>query len=267
VRSGALRAIDWRLGWDGSLVGYGVELILSLLQTQSDLSGEGLRRRFRDHVLTHFNPRGTHFDGFVARLFDIGGADAHCTVGGYALGLSSATLPVQPHAGGPPGGMRLHSTIYAIERQCAIVQTLYRRYEDYLFRAVERFGERHIDDFMSACTDQFRHDIGYLVMRFRGPAAAHEREWIAIVLASAYRKPGQDADPVRFDILNNRLVPVVALDIAEPGADGRRRPAVEVIAIGVSLPAESTREALKAYLRRHGLPGIAVTAVIAVIAV
>ena len=89
-------------------------------------------------------------------------------------------------------------------------------------------------------------------MRFRNPASFEEREWIALALT----RPHQEQDPVVFEIVDNRLVPSVALNIGGPPDRGRRKLPLDVIAIGTSLPFEATREALSAFLgcnRVHGV--------------
>jgi hypothetical protein len=257
VRRGAVRALDWRLGLDGILAHYGVELARSCLRAACAAPENGLRGEFRQYVLAHFDPRGTHFDGFVTRLFDMG-EDVYARAGlpSYALGLTSAALAA-PRTAGSPAAMRLYCAIYSSEKQRGIVQALHRRYEDYFVNTVARFGERHVEDLLPACTDRFRCDIGTFLMRFREPGSCHEREWIAIALASS----DGDANPIQFDIRENRFVPVAALNIADPPVDGRRRLPIDVVAIGASLPAEPTREVLRAYLRRHGLAQVAVEGV------
>jgi hypothetical protein len=254
MRSRTIPAIDWRLGWDGPLVQYGVELVRSHLEGASGEADNGLRTRFRDDVRTYFDPRGTHFDGFVTRLFDIGSGSPQDGFPGYALGMAGDALAARDRTAASHGTVRLASAIYSSERQHAIVQALYRRYEDYLITAVERFGESCADDVSSSCTDRFRRDIGCYIMRFRDPGLSGEREWIALALAAADGR-GQ---PLWFDIRANRLVPAVALDIAAHGLPRRRRSLIDVIAVGPSLPAASTRESLEAYLRWQGLPGVAV---------
>ncbi len=254
MRNSAVPAMDWRLGWDGPLVQYGVELVRSYLEGASGEADNGLRSRFREDVYTHFDPRGTHFDGFVIRLFDLGSGSPQNGFPGYALGMPADALAARDGAATGQGTVRLASAIYSSERQHAIVQGLYRRYEDYLITAVERFGESCADDVSLSCTDRFRRDIGRYMMRFRDPCLSGEREWIALALAAADGMP----QPLRFDIRANRLVPTVALDIAVHGLPGRRRSLIDVIAVGPSLPAASTRESLEAYLRWQGLPGVAV---------
>lgn len=254
MRSGAIPSIDWRLGWDGPLVQYGVELVRSHLEEASGEADNGLRRRFRDDVCAHFDPRGTHFDGFVTRLFDIGSGSPQDGFPGYALGMPSDALAGRDRTAAGQERVRLASAIYSSERQHAIVQALYRRYEDYFITAVERFSASCADDVSSSCTDRFRRDIGCYLMRFRDPGLSDEREWIALALTAADGRP----QPLRFDIRANRLVPVVVLDIAAPDLLRRRRSLIDVIAVRPSLPAGSTRESLEAYLRWQGLPGVAV---------
>jgi hypothetical protein len=254
MRSRTITAIDWRLGWDGPLVQYGVELVRSHLDGASGEADNGLRRRFRDDVCTHFDPRGTHFDGFVTRLFDIGSGSPQHGFPGYALGMPGDALVARDGTAAGQGTVRLASAIYSSERQRAIVQALYRRYEDYLITAVERFGEGCADDVSSSCTDRFRRDIGHYMMRFRDPGLSREREWIALAVAAADGRP----QPLRFDIRANRLVPIVALDITAPNVTRRKRSLIDLIAVGPSLPAGSTRASLEAYLRWQGLPGVAV---------
>ena len=254
MRSSAIPAIDWRLGWDGPLVQYGVGLVWSFLDEASDVPDDALRRRLRDDVRTHFDPRGAHFDGFVIRLFDVGSGTPRDGFPGYALGMPGNALAARDGTAPGQGTMRLASAIYSSERQRAIVRALYRRYEDYLITAIERFGQGCADDVSSSCTDRFRRDIGRYLMRFRDPGLSREREWIALSLAAADGRP----QAVRFDIRANRLVPAVAIDIAAPGLPRRRRSLIDLIAVGPSLPGGSTRETLEAYLRWQGVPGVAV---------
>lgn len=255
MRSRTIAAMDWRLGWDGPLVQYGVDLVRSHLEEASGKADHGLRRRFRDDLCTHFNPRGTHFDGFVIRLFDLGGSSPRHGFPGYALGMPGDALAAHDSTAAGQGAVRLASAMYSSQRQRAIVQALYRRYEDYLVTAVERFGESCAEDVSSSCIDRFRRDIGGAMMRFRDPGLSGEREWIALALAAA----GGPPQALRFELRANRLVPALALDIAAHGLRRRRRSLVDVIAVGPSLPAASTRESLEAYLRWQGLHGVAVT--------
>jgi hypothetical protein len=153
--------------------------------------------------------------------------------------------------------MRLLSAIYSHERQLSIVQTLYQRYEDYFISAVQRFGEQHGDELLPICWDKFRYEIGAFLMRFRDPSLHREREWIALALSDTGAEP--DHDQVVFEVVENRLVPAVVLDIRGPMVNGRTLP-LDVIAIGPSLPFESTREALSAYLRFNRTGDVAIVA-------
>lgn len=240
IRSGALPAWDWRLAHEPALVRYGVELVEEFLAQPAHRADDALRTRFRQAALANLHPRGTHFDGFVARLFEHAApnAAAHCP--GYALGVRTGALPAQPqHA------------IYERAQQCAIVASAYQACEDYFVGAVARFGERVGSDLLTPCWDTFRHLIGPFLMRFRDPALAHQHEWT--VVAPAPSGPAPQADPVRFAIVDNRLVPHAALVL---GA----RP-LESIAIAPALPFATTREALRAYLRRRHMGGLALVPV------
>jgi hypothetical protein len=234
VRRRALRALDWRLGWDGPLVRYGVELVETFLHQRADATADPLREQFRRATLLNFNPCGSHFDGFVARLFECAEPQS---LPGYAIGFAAA------HAG---ASMQLLPAIYSHEQQLAIVQMLYQCCEDYFVSAVHRFGEQHRTELLTPCWDKFRQCIGACLMRFRAPAACHEREWIALALGAA----AQADDAIGFVVVDNRLVPVVAIDIGALPLD--------VIAIGAALPFESTREALSAFLRRQRTHGVAI---------
>jgi hypothetical protein len=255
-RHGTVRALDWRLGWGGPLVRYGVELVEEFLEQPGTGKTEALRKQFRQATRANFHPRGTHFDGFVFRLYDASEAQVHSTGPGYLLGLSTAALlaPRQPRS---RRAMRLLSAIYSHERQLSILQTLYRRYEDYFVSAVKRFGEQHGDELLPICWDRFRYEIGTFLMRFRDPGLHREREWIALALSDTGAEPGHD--PVVFEVVKNRLVPTVVLDLRVPVGNGRTLP-LEVIAIGPSLPFESTREALSAYLRFNRIGNVAIVA-------
>jgi hypothetical protein len=237
VRSRALRALDWRLGWDGALVRYGVKLVETFLHQRTDATADPLREQFRRATLANFNPCGSHFDGFVARLFERAEPRNQMSFPGYAIGFAAA------RAG---DGMQLLPAIYSHEQQLAIVQTLYRRSEDYFVSAVHRFGEQHRTELLTPCWDKFRQGIGTCLMRFRAPASCHEREWIAIALGAT----AQADDAIDFVVIDNRLAPVVAIDIGALPLD--------VIAIGAALPFESTREALSAFLRRQRTHGVAI---------
>lgn len=255
-RHGTVRALDWRLGWGGSLVRYGVELVEEFLEQPGTGKTEALREEFRQATRKNFHPRGSHFDGFVFRLYDTSEAQVHSTFPGYLLGLSTAALPgpMQPTS---QRAMRLLSAIYSHERQVSILQTLYRRYEDYFVSAVQRFGERHGDELLPICWDKFRYEIGTFLMRFRDPGLHREREWIALTLSGKDAEP--DHDPVVFEVVENRLVPAVVLDIRGPTVNGRTLP-LDVIAIGPSVPFDSTREALSAYLRFNRIGDVAIVA-------
>jgi hypothetical protein len=61
-------------------------------------------------------------------------------------------------------------------------------------------------------------------------------------------------------MLGNHLVPVTAVDIRGPAAQGRRLAAIDIIAVRPSVRAEWMREVLKAYLRQHRLAHVAVEA-------
>lgn len=254
VRSGTLRALDWRLGWNEPLVRYGVETVEAFLDQRQDATTDALREEFRRQAKANFNPSGTHFDGFVARLFECADACEPASCPGYALGLSVANLATRSSASEAGASMQLLKAIYSREQQMTIVQALYQSYEDYFVSAVRRFGEQNRAQLLTPCWDKFRHDIGSFLMRFRNPASFREREWIAIALA----RPHQEEDPVMFEIVGNRLVPLVALDIGGPPASGNRTQPLDLIAIGASLPLASTREALSAFLSRNGVHGVAI---------
>lgn len=254
VHSGVLRALDWRLGCPAPLVRYGVEVVEGFLGQRQDTTVDTLREEFRRETLANFNPYGTHFDRFVARLFESVDAGESASFPGYALGLSVANLPIRTSAGEPGASIQLLKAIYSREQQLSIVKTLYQSYEDYFVSAVHRFGEQHRTDLLTPCWDKFRNDIGTFLPRFRNPASQREGEWIAIALT----RPHRDEDPVLFEIVDNRLVPFVALDIGGPLASGRHTQSLDVIAIGASLPFGLAREALSAFLRRNRVHGVAV---------
>lgn len=250
VCTGTLRALDWRLGWDEPLVRYGVELVEAFLGERPPGPADALREEFRRETLANFNPSGTHFDGFVARLFEK--ADAREPSPGYALGLRVVDLPARTSASEPGASMQLLRAIYSREQQLTIVQALYQAYEDYFVSAVQRFGEQNRTQLLTPCWDKFRYDVGTFLMRFRNPGLFPQQEWIALALAG----PHQEKDPVAFGIVDNRLVPSVALDICGPAA--KRKLALDVIAVGAALPFESTREALSAFLGRNRVHGVAI---------
>ena len=235
VRTRTLPACDWRLGHDPALVRYGVELVEQFLAASREASSAPLRREFRCATLANFNPRGVHFDGFVVRLFEHADAIAPAATG-YALGMRIADLPVE-----------LSRAIDGPARQRAIVASIYQACEDYFVRAVERFGDRYRHDLLTPCWDTFRHEIGPLLLRFRPPSSAEQCEWVAL----ARSLPLTDPDPITFPIVQNRLVPTAAIPI------GART--LETIAIGTTVPFETTSEALHAYLHRQGMHRIAIT--------
>jgi hypothetical protein len=254
VRSGTLRALDWRLGCEEALVRYGIEVVEAFLGQRQGATADPLREQFRSETLANFHPRGTHFDGFVARLFERAGATEPAFFPGYALGLSVANLPIRTSANAPGTSMRLFKAIYSREQQLAIVQTIYQACEDYFVSTVHRFGEQNRSQLLTPCWDKFRRDIGTVLMQFRNPASFQEREWIAIALT----RPHQEEDPVVFEVVGNRLVPSVALDIGWPPGAGSRKLPLDVIAIGPSLQFESTREALSAFLSRNRVHGVSI---------
>lgn len=254
VRSRTLRALDWRLRYAETLGRYGVEVVETCLGQRRGTTADSLREQFRCETLANFHPSGTHFDGFVARLFERAEATGLASFPGYALGLSVADLPVRTAAFTPGTNMRLFSAIYSRDQQFAIVQTIYQSYEDYFVSAVHRFGEQNRTWLLTPCWDKFRHDIGTVLMRFRNPASFQEREWIAIALA----RPHQEDDPVVFEIFDNRLLPSVALDIGGLSDGSGRALPLDVIAIGPYLPFESTREALSAFLSRNRVHGVTI---------
>ncbi len=171
-----MRAFDWRTGWGGAPARYGVQLVEDFLGQPPPASTDPLRALFRSETLANFNPRGSHFDGFVARLSECAGPP-----GANPLVTTSVTQP----------RTRLLKAIYSREQQLAIVHTLYRSSEDYFLSAVQRFGEHYRSDLLTPCWDKFRHMIGTWLMRFRDPASVDEREWIAIVLASPHGSSSQ----------------------------------------------------------------------------
>jgi hypothetical protein len=254
VRSRTLRALDWRLGWGDALSGYGVELVEDFLHQRQAATTDPLQEQFRRATLTNFNPSGSHFDGFVARLYECVEPPLPAPFPGYALGFSCVDLPVPTSAGAAGASMRLLAAIYEREQQLAIVQTLYQMCEDYFVSAVHRFGEHNSAELMTPCWDKFRQAVGAFMMRFRAPASCHEREWIALALA----RPHLAEDPIVFEPVDNRLVPLVQIDIGGLPASGRRTQPLDVIAIGAALPFESTREALAAFLRSNRMHGVAV---------
>lgn len=231
IRNRTITARDWRLGCPPALVAYGVEVVTACLEREP--VADPLRRAFRRAALANLHPRGSHFDGFVARLF---ASPATAGWHGYALGLAVPAAPLP--------GMTLMAAIYAVEQQQAIIAALLHACEDYFVSAVQRFGARHHDDLLVPCWDRFRRDIGTFLMRLRHPDQSHEREWIALALAGPRR------DPVLFDVIGNRLVPGVHLAIDSMPVDH--------IIIGAELPFATTREALAAFLGRHGMHGVRV---------
>ena len=254
VRSGTLRALDWRLGCDEALVRYGVGVVEAFLDKRQGATADSLREEFRCETLANFCPSGTHFDGFVVRLFEHTEPTDPVSFPGYALGLSVANLPIRTIANAPGTSIQLLKAIYSREQQLAIVQTIYQSYEDYFVSTVRRFGEQNRTQLLTPCWDKFRRDIGTVLMRFRNPASFQECEWIATALT----RPHQEEDLVVFEIVDNRLVPSVALDISVPPDGGRRKLPFDVIAIGASLPFESTREALSAFLSRNRVHGVTI---------
>lgn len=236
VRRRTLPALDWRLGHDAALVGYGVELVTDFLTARQNQAMDALREQFRSAALANFNPRGTHFDGFVARLFERIDAADPATFPGYALGLSVGAL----------SRFALQRAIYSRAQQLAIVESVYQRCEDYFVSAVQRFGERHSAELLPPCWDKFRRNIGTFLMRFRCPSRVNEGEWIALAIISRVQ---QNKDAVTFQIVDNCLVPTFVCDIAG---------SLAIIAIGASLPFATTREALLAYLGRNRMSGVAI---------
>ena len=210
VRNRTLRAVDWRRGCEPSLVRYGAELVEAFLGEPQGAPVDWRREQFRHATLTNFNPSGTHFDGFVARLFEC--AQAPASLPCHAFELCVAHLPVRASASDSGKSMQLLSAIYSHEQQFAIVRTIYQTYEDYFVSTVDRFGAQDPTRFLTSCWDKFRHDIGTFLMRFRHPASFEEREWIAIALV----RPHQEAEPVVFEMIDNRLVPSVAFEISLP---------------------------------------------------
>lgn len=253
VRHGNLRALDWRLGWDGPLVQYGIDLVNTFFGMRAQPGKEPLRAQFCRDVAAHFNPHGTHFDGFITRLFDTSKTDVAGPASDYALGLSTAALPVRTAHNTAHARILLLSAIYPRDEQLSVVQALYQRYEDYFVSAVERFGDRYRDDLLFTCRDRFRHDIGTFLMRFRDPVSRYQGEWIAIALAL----PDDNDERIEFNVVNNRLLPVVSIDVIKR-VDTKRQLPLSSIAVSASLPFASTQEALLAYMGSCNVHGVAV---------
>lgn len=247
VNDGTLQAWHARLGWHDDVLAYGIALARSVLAAELAGCTDDLSRRFCRAVIENFNPRGTHFDYFAARLYQDTGASTWPGSGGpgYAVGLRTADLPTRSVAPDRPARMQLQPVIYAADEQHHIVRTLHAAYRVYFATAVERFGERAAQQMLVSCCDMFRHDIGTFLIRLRDPALVGEDEWIAIALA---RSDQCGNDGVLFDMVDNRFAPYVAIDITKPARDGARRLPLASIVVDSSLPPDTAAEGLRAFL-------------------
>lgn len=228
------------------MVAYGVELVKTFLDTISDEITDPLRIEFHRTLSVNFHPRGTHFDGFVARLYEFDVAIEPALFPGYAIGLRIADLPIRAQSDEREMSIRLERTVDCRDQQLQIVTTLYQAYEDLFVSAAQRFGESHRDALLTPCWDKFRHHIGLYLMRFRDPVEAKHREWIAIALT----RNDEREDSIAFEVIDNRIVPLTALPLTR--ANSLALP-IDSVIVGAALPFEITKESLTAFLRHHGI--------------
>lgn len=249
VRDQALHALHSRLGWGDDVTGYGIDLVQSFLQFRAATSQPGASAEFCNALLANFHPRGSHFDCFLARLFeDADGPDRQGnTCPGYALGLSTNHMALRAEQRHEGAAVLLQQAIYLRRQQLDIIGRTYATYESFYARSLLRYGSAGQDTILTPCWDMFRRDIGEFLPRFRSPARNHEKEWLAIALTDA----DQEEDGVFFDVVDNRLVPAVRLDISRPSRNGSRALPLQSLVIGSALPYEITREALQVFLSRN----------------
>lgn len=257
VKEQALHALHSRLGWGDDVAGYGIDLVRSFLQFRAMTSQPGASAEFCAALLANFNPRGHHFDCFLTRLFENGdGPDGLGDSGqGYALGLATGHMALRAEQRHQGASVLLQQAIYTREQQLAVVERLYASYESFYARSLRRHGEASRETILTPCWDMFRRDIGDFLPRFRCPARSHEKEWLAIALYG----PNQEDDGVFFDIVDNRLVPAVMLDISRPARDGSRALQLHSLVIGNALPYEITKESLQIFLSRNKTPFVRIT--------
>lgn len=246
VRRQSVRALDWRLGWGDAFTHYGIGRVDEFLAQRAGTTQDAFRKTFCEASRLNFNPRGTHFDAFVARFFECALLGHPAAPSEYALGLSVSRLSATTCSASPKATARLAAAIYDREHQRSIIDSVYSAYEDYFVSAIQRFGERYLNDLQTPCWDKFRHDIGSMLIRFRDPFLANECEWIAIALIG----PQTSDIDIKFEIIGNRFVPTVALDLRSEIDCERGACAIDTIVTGPSLPYEPTREVLQAFLAR-----------------
>lgn len=228
------------------MVAYGVELVKTFLDTTPDEVTDPLRIEFRRTLSANFHPRGTHFDGFVARLYEFDDAFEPASFPGYAIGLRVADLPIRAQSDEREMSIRLERTVDCRDQQLQIVKTLYQAYEDFFVSAAQRFGESHRDALLPSCWDKFRHHIGLYLMRFRDPAKLQHPEWIAIALT----RNDEHEDSIAFEVIDNRIVPLTTLPLTRANSIALQ---IDSVKVGAALPFEITKESLTAFLRHHGI--------------
>lgn len=256
VRDQALPALHSRLGWADTVTGYGIDLVQAFLEFRAATSQTDASAEFCAALQANFNPRGSFFDCFLARLFeDEYGPDRQGELTpGYALALSTGHMALRAEQRHEGATVLLQQAIYLRRQQLDIIGRLYATYESFYARALRRYRIAGQDTLLAPCWDMFRRDIAELLPRFRCPSRQHEKEWLAIALTG----PDQDDDSVVFEIIDNRPVPTVKMDISRPGHNGRRVLPLHSLIIGNTLPYQITREALQVFLSRNKAPFVAI---------
>jgi hypothetical protein len=256
VTDQALPALHSRLGWADAVTGYGIDLVHAFLEFRAATSQTRASADFCAALRVNFQPRGSYFDCFLARLFETAdGLDRQGEPGpGYALALSTGQMALRAEQRHEGATVLLQQAIYSRRQQLGIIGRLYATYESFYTRTLRRYRIAGHDTLLAPCWDMFRRDIAEFLPRFRCPSRQHEREWLAIALTG----PDQDEDGVVFDVFDNRLVPAVKMDISRPGRNGHRALPLHSLVIGAALPYEITREALQVFLSRNKAPFVAI---------
>jgi hypothetical protein len=244
VRDGAWLAVDARFAGEAALDAYALPLLNAFLDARRSHAAGGPEQEFSDELVRNFSPVGSKFDRYLARLFAAPGPVLGRSHGRrpYALALRTAELDAAPPGATRRRRFELSSAIYDSAVQQAILGAIYTCFESYYANAIERFGSRNAEQVLSTCREAFREAAGDVLPRFRPPALAPEREWIATAPCRA---------PDQFQLAGNLLVPALALRSHKPGAHAL---ALEHTLVDEALPQPLAAEGLRQFYRAHQLP-------------
>jgi hypothetical protein len=244
VVDGAWPAPDARFAGEAALDAYALPLLHAFIDERRGRQPDTPQRRFGEELVGGIQPVGSYFDRYLVRMFDGVGTALRRGAGRppYALGLRTAELDMAASSGAGRRTFEVSSAIYDATLQRDILQAIFTAFETYHAQASDRFGDRNAEQVLASCWDGFRQAVGAVLLRFRPPQLAAEREWIA---TARWRSPA------RFDLAGDLLVPALSLRAHSPAARGL--PVAHTLVYG-GLPQPLAADSLRQFYRFHQLP-------------